>query len=639
MAADTVRWSGWERSCRIRIGGRAGPDTPGSACRGAALRGWITVPSRWFPSGLRARLLLIVFLAVCGTTLLMLANEREQRRALRERVCAETMLLSRLVAAHADRLLARATPAPTPERTLALAVSAARDAAVLVRLEPRTRTGERVEFLILDREGRVVARPPASAPGPDSQLAGFAPVPRPGWAQEVRGGDGHRHVAAFTPVTAGGVTYWAGASMDMDLLFAHETQALLRSLGLVALLGLLVAALAWYGASVAVLRRVDALLVATSRLRAGDLSARTGLAHVRGELGELGRQFDAMAEAIERHVDEQERAERRLRLSEARKSAVLEASLDGILLLDGMGRVMECNAAARRMFGCDGRRCVHHRLAELFPEAPAIDAGAFASPREAIATSGRRLDASTFPAEISIAPIRDPSAIGLFAATVRDVTERRQLERTLRTLSYVDELTGLYNRRGFLMFAEHQLKLAARAGQHVVLVEVDLDGLKAINDTFGHANGDRALVELARLLRASFRDTDIVGRMGGDEFVVLACESGSEGAETAIERFAMRLAGRNGVGDLPWTLSASIGWVRGTPEGADVLPRLLEMGDERMYEDKRRHRGQRAAARGPSLAPPIGAPAVAEVPVEGEPDATREARRATGVPAERRAVA
>ena len=412
------------------------------------------------------------------------------------------------------------------------------------------------------------------------------------------------------------------ADHDMALLFAG-------SFGALAALGV------GHATDRIVLRRVKAMLAATERLRGGDFSARTGVSYGRTEICELAREFDGMAAALQQQQADRVCAEDRLRLSEARKSAVLEASFDGILLLDGLGTVLECNAAARALFGCDGRRCVHHGLSDLFPRELPFDSARFNRPAEAFETSGRRLDGSEFPVEMSIAPIRDRAAHGLFVATVRDMTARKRLERSLENLSFQDELTGVYNRRGFLMFAAQQMKVAARNENTVVLVSVDFDGLKRVNDHFGHANGDRALVELADALRASFRETDVIGRLGGDEFLVLAPETDHVGAEQALERLAKRLASRNASGDLPWTLSASVGWLRTDPAQGVSLGELLARVDGRMYAHKRGGRGLGRAAPAwcPTLEPSPARPSDRAAP------ATRDAvpheqlaRRPAGLP-------
>ena len=127
----------------------------------------------------------------------------------------------------------------------------------------------------------------------------------------------------------------------------------------------------------------------------------------------------------------------------------------------------------------------------------------------------------------------------------RDVTERKEQEQALRSLTIIDDLTKLYNRRGFLTLAERHLKLAVRKKTGVFLLFADLDGLKIINDTFGHLEGDRALIDAADILRASFRSADIIARLGGDEFTVFPIEAALESASILIGRLDEQLQRHN----------------------------------------------------------------------------------------------
>ena len=102
-----------------------------------------------------------------------------------------------------------------------------------------------------------------------------------------------------------------------------------------------------------------------------------------------------------------------------------------------------------------------------------------------------------------------------------------------------DELTGLYNRRGFFNVAEQQIRLAFRMKKELLLFFIDLDHFKKINDEYGHRAGDQALVDLTGILKATFRDSDILGRVGGDEFVVMAFEAQQEIIEN-IKSFSER---------------------------------------------------------------------------------------------------
>ena len=185
-------------------------------------------------------------------------------------------------------------------------------------------------------------------------------------------------------------------------------------------------------------------------------------------------------------------------------------------------------------------------------------------------------------------------------ASFTDITERwaleaqlRQQAEELRNLSLTDELTGLYNRRGLLMLAEQQLKTAQRTHSKTVVLVGDLDGLKVINDTWGHEAGSEALVATAAVLRATFRESDLLARWGGDEFVVVA--TGSDRADIAAlrERLDAQLAAYNTTGNSPYPLAMSVGVVVNDPAAPCALATLLARADALMYEHKRQRRQDR----------------------------------------------
>lgn len=176
-----------------------------------------------------------------------------------------------------------------------------------------------------------------------------------------------------------------------------------------------------------------------------------------------------------------------------------------------------------------------------------------------------------------------PAVLG----TVVDITARKQLEDALRALALIDELTGLYNRRGFMTLAERQLTLVRRKHQCLVLVAADLDGLKEINDQYGHAEGDRAIIAAAGILKQTYREADIVARIGGDEFTVFPIEAAPTSVPLLIDRLHGNLKAWNERHKAPYQLSMSTGNAVLEGELTKGLLQLLAEADAQLYKQKR----------------------------------------------------
>jgi len=154
-----------------------------------------------------------------------------------------------------------------------------------------------------------------------------------------------------------------------------------------------------------------------------------------------------------------------------------------------------------------------------------------------------------------------------------------------------DDMTGLYNRRGFSLLAEQRLKDERRSGSTLTMIYADVDHLKAINDTFGHNAGDIALVLCAQALEGTFRESDIVARIGGDEFVVLA-DADTRRLATVARRLDKDLERRTAASGLQFPVSLTIGSAHSMPTSELSLDDLLQRADEFMYE--RKHRAKSA---------------------------------------------
>jgi diguanylate cyclase (GGDEF)-like protein len=198
-------------------------------------------------------------------------------------------------------------------------------------------------------------------------------------------------------------------------------------------------------------------------------------------------------------------------------------------------------------------------------------------------------------------PLREPSTsddeLGrLERVLVRSGTRLVELQGELRRMGTSDALTRLMNRRGFLPTAEHQLEVAKRTRQPMALMFLDLDGLKVVNDTLGHSAGDGMITEGAFVLRETFRASDLIARMGGDEFCVLFAITSSDDTAIAMARLQDAVDRANDHEGRPFILSFSDGVAIFDPEDPCTLDQLIALADEQMYERKRAKSAPPAAA-------------------------------------------
>lgn len=174
------------------------------------------------------------------------------------------------------------------------------------------------------------------------------------------------------------------------------------------------------------------------------------------------------------------------------------------------------------------------------------------------------------------------------AGTAEDITERKLMDEELKALSLTDELTGLYNRRGFSALAKQQLKMANRLKRGIFVLYADIDNLKQINDTFGHNEGDRVLIETSDILRNNFRDSDIIARVSGDEFLIIPVGAAGDNIEIVTTRLQECIDVHNAKNPRSYKLSLSAGLAYYDPENPISVDELIFQADKAMYEQKRR---------------------------------------------------
>jgi len=172
----------------------------------------------------------------------------------------------------------------------------------------------------------------------------------------------------------------------------------------------------------------------------------------------------------------------------------------------------------------------------------------------------------------------------------QEIVLRQKAEEALRNQSITDILTGLYNRRGFMTLAEQHLQLARRNQAEFLFFMADVDDLKPINDTFGHAEGDLALTQAAAVLKQTFRGSDIVARIGGDEFAVAVLEDSNNNESALMARLREKLDDYNRYSGRPYKLGLSMGSIRINPQNTTTVEQLMAQADVALYEKKKQKR-------------------------------------------------
>jgi diguanylate cyclase (GGDEF)-like protein/PAS domain S-box-containing protein len=493
-------------------------------------------------SGLRARLVLLVLVAVLPALGLALHAGIEERRAARDRVRDDTLLLTRLASANHERLvglteqflatltqlpeLRRADPAaceplltrllaqhaiyaelgllspdgqrlctspppvdpseapprpffrrvvqthaftvgdiapagipPRPtlafgypilgeRNTVRAVVYALLDLAWLQEFAAAAHVPSEAVLFLVDGRGALLAQQPARPAGLGQPVR--APVvdtilrTRAEGVAEAAGPDGVRRLYAFAPLPARapGVELYVAVGIPLREAFAEADRSLARNLAAVGIAGLLSIFAAWAAGDLFIVRRMKALVTATTGLAAGNLAIRTGLGGEPGALGQLARDFDEMAATLQRRQAEMDRANAELRRSEARKSAILEGALDCVIGMDAAGVVVEFNPAAESTFGYTRDQARGRPVDELIipprlrgDPATALGSALARGRAEALRQRGERTamrkDGTEFPVEVSVIATESEGA-PLYTAFLRDITERKQAEAALR---------------------------------------------------------------------------------------------------------------------------------------------------------------------------------------------------------------
>ena len=273
-------------------------------------------------------------------------------------------------------------------------------------------------------------------------------------------------------------------------------------------------------------------------------------------------------------------------------ATLFESAPEAIAILDEHDHIIRINGQFTTLFGFTEDEAVGRNInglivpKELVEEGERLTARVTAGEKLTTEALRRHKDGHTIWVSIAATPFGLMDQPGRVYAMYHDISDRKRAEDELKALLLVDELTGLPNRRAFITLSEQALKLAMRMGRDVLMIFIDVDHLKYINDTYGHLAGDRALIDTARVLRESCREADIIARLGGDEFVALMTVDSDQTAELVCDRIKDRVAGHNTEFERGYELSLSVGATRSKAEGT-MLADLLAQADTALYEQKR----------------------------------------------------
>lgn len=288
-------------------------------------------------------------------------------------------------------------------------------------------------------------------------------------------------------------------------------------------------------------------------------------------------------------ITERRQAEAELKEREERLRLMVDSVQSGMLLIDRETHaIVSANPAAAAMIGLPPEAIVSRSCSVFFKCAGKDGSCPLATTGQAPQdTVLKTFDGQEMPIHRTAATVTTDGRQLLMESFV-DMSAQKRMEEELRSLSMLDELTGLYNRRGFLTLAPKEIAAAERVGGSVALVMVDISGLKDINDAHGHLEGDRVLITMGHILREAFRESTVIARFGSDEFAVLAPQFVGARPSMLIDRLERLLEDYNTTNGRNYEIRVNTGVARTQPQKPVSVHDLMNQADNALYVEKRR---------------------------------------------------
>jgi len=303
-------------------------------------------------------------------------------------------------------------------------------------------------------------------------------------------------------------------------------------------------------------------------------------------------------EQLQKDIAMHKQDEETMRKSQQEFASLFNKSPEAMVYTDEKGTILKTNPRFSELFGYTSKEIEGENINEdIINPADKME-------EEIILTKGllnrqtntnfetirKKKDGTLFPVYLSVSNIVIDGNIEGRIRIYIDVSEKKHMEEQLIKLVRVDSLTGCYNRRYALELLDRHLKLSQRNKSPILLGFLDIDGFKAINDNFGHDEGDKVLKEVAGLLKSILREIDIICRMGGDEFLLIFPNNSLKEAPLIKERLDKDLIKLSQTLKKPYKIDFSIGFSEYNPDNLQPMDELIKIADQKMYEDKKKNK-------------------------------------------------
>jgi len=291
---------------------------------------------------------------------------------------------------------------------------------------------------------------------------------------------------------------------------------------------------------------------------------------------------------------QRKRIEEAIRESQQEFASIIHSSPEALVYLDENSNILNINPRFTELFGYTLEKVKGRNLDDGMIHPPdKMEEGKWLTKKSLkgyfyFETIRRKKDGTLFPVAISGSQVIIDGQLKGLIGIFQDITERKKMEKELERLAHYDVFTGCYSRGYGLNLLEQQIKTAKRKKASILLLYLDVDNFKYINDTFGHQGGDKLLKKAVKLFKSTLREIDIICRIGGDEFLLIFPESSPNEVSLIRERLSKNLEKLNQKLGKPCKIDFSVGFSYYNPSNPLSIDELITIADENMYKEKKK---------------------------------------------------